>query len=257
MDDTARNADVALPRYRISEVMCEHHRVVCTEHWPVLGAADLLIRSCEDCLKIAQAVTGGRAIDMRVPDWAESAFGEEHDAYHEAGHTVAAALGGIPIRRVRLGELVVESELTSTGEVQAAGVVEIGDGETPISDFTAYVWSGMRATRAWLALRGQATVANLVDSVSKGTHDTAALQAITEPHGLPIETGRDRADEIMARHWPAVQTMAAALLRERTLTGPEVAEILRLLLPVPVRVAADVNTPELSDTDTTASKETR
>ncbi|MGW4355507.1 hypothetical protein ACWELJ_25810 [Nocardia sp. NPDC004582] len=239
MNDPAHNGE-ALPRYRISEVMCAHHRVVCTEYWPVLGPADLLIRSCEDCLAIARAVTGGRDIDMRVPDWGDAAFGEEHDAYHEAGHTVAAALGGIPIRRVRLGELVVESKLTTTGEVQAAGAVEIGDGETPIEDFAAYIWSGMRATRQWLALREQATVANLIDSVTKGHHDTAALQAITEPHGLPIETGRDRADEIMARHWPAVQTVAAALLRERILTGLAVAEILQPLLPVPVRIDAEL-----------------
>ncbi|MFE3280059.1 hypothetical protein [Nocardia sp. NPDC059239] len=76
-------------------------------------------------------------------------------------------------------------------------------------------------------------MANLVDSVSKGGHDVAALRVALDPHELPIETGRDHADELLARHWPAVQIMATTLLRERTLTGTVVTELLAPLLPAP------------------------
>ncbi|WP_157762811.1 hypothetical protein [Nocardia yamanashiensis] len=233
-------------RHRVGELLCARHRVACAEYWPVLATAIEFVRSCPDCMLVAHAVTKDEDFQMRVPDWGGTEFGREHDAFHEAGHTVAAVMAGIPILRVRLGSSVVASELTGTGEVDAEGAVEIGHGSFDTVGFAAFVWAGMRATRKWLIDNDSGDQLNLIDSMSKGGHDVAALRHNLGPHALPIHTGRARADEIITRHWPAVQAVADLLLRERTLSGRAVADLLAPLLPVPVLVA-DPDTTDDSD----------
>ncbi|MEV6073392.1 hypothetical protein AB0L82_43180 [Nocardia sp. NPDC052001] len=231
-------------RHRIGELMCERHRAMCAVYWPQTGLATEVIESCTDCRAVAKQVTEGEFFGMSVPDWGATEFGREHDGFHEAGHTVAAVMGAIPIRSVRLGSFVGSVNVTGgIGTASAAGAVDIGNGRYEAEDFAAFVWGGMRATRKWLLDQGIDDPVDLIDSAFKGAHDVAALEHHLGPHGLAIETGRERADELMTRHWPAVQAVAGALLREQVLSGAALARLLEPLLPIPVKVA-DPITPE-------------
>jgi hypothetical protein len=136
--------------------------------------------------------------------------------YHEAGHAVVGILRGIPIKRV-----TIEPTRNTRGHCRTA--VPVQDLDT--SDFLVYVCAGAAAEQRYTGRPAAIEGPDLDQAlVVASFHTGAALnsQATVDC----IERHRVLADAAVTLNWGWVGNVARALLRKRTLTGANVADLM-------------------------------
>jgi hypothetical protein len=146
-------------------------------------------------------------------------------AYHEAGHSVAAAQFNFPLRRV-----VVHQRRTPEGEAGACELVNIADA-IDADAFRAVVYT-MAGASAEKRFTGRSDAGDLRDR-----EQAAAIARIIHEHkpaDHPDIAGTVARAEVIARAlmlspatWRAVEAVAGELERKRSLTGRDIQLIVR------------------------------
>ncbi|HEY6115908.1 MAG TPA: hypothetical protein VI172_08120 [Candidatus Dormibacteraeota bacterium] len=201
---------------RLIDLMCDWHRqhILDTRLWPEgyqAGNHNPGNNSCHDCGVVGAGQPAGRpgifpGYDTMVMP-----------AVHEAGHVVAVA---------HLGGTVEYVTLESSGR-EGSTAHWTGEASEELATSDAMVTWGLAAesaTRRMLHLSGNATDANLIDSVSGGALDVSDLRG----EGFSEETIRGclvRADDLVADLWMPITRVAEELMRHGRLNGAEIAAL--------------------------------
>jgi ATP-dependent Zn protease len=153
-------------------------------------------------------------------------------AYHEAGHAVVGTIQ--PVGAVRRAS--IRKNKHSAGRVTC---------ERPSATWWEAVRSGSPAEaqqaaapvirRAWAGIIAEANVSGKVNMAGSSTDfetiNMLAYQVAWEgaDTDLSAYTGRLRreTEAIIKEHWPAIQAVAAALMKRRSLLGDEIRELVK------------------------------
>ncbi len=155
---------------------------------------------------------------------------ERATAYHEAGHAVIAVLCGERLTGVEIvgdDHHLGSVDALRLGLEPAAGV-DPAVPTAPVERRLLCVLAGPVAESiitgepAWDEHSGDLDVA--VRLALQVTGDCCAV----EPY---LDAARDHLEDLLCRHWLAVETLAWALLADRRLDGATVRRLLRPLLP--------------------------
>lgn len=196
---------------RLIDRICPAHVEACLIRWVPAG-------DCSPCRQRRQELP----VPKMLPDPAYDGP-DRVNAIHEAGHSVAALVLGIPVAFVEIWQ---DSE---RGKNPDGGNTQFEDGWDAlwIDKFTM-LWAGQEATDRWLTELRQGTDANRLDMRFVARHDAAKFdRAITE-FGLGFEpdAGIVEARELVDAKWEQIVTLANALAVHRRLVGDEVRMVL-------------------------------
>ncbi|MEU1663594.1 hypothetical protein ABZ547_08260 [Streptomyces sparsogenes] len=143
---------------------------------------------------------------------------------HEAAHAVTALVGGghvcharvnIPCRPGRLG----------AGDAVFGGLHDARE--------VAAIAAGERAENRWLQEAGLWTPRRAIAVEINASTDRRACTSRHPHFGFgdtkrDYLTAHDAADRIIDRHWAEINTVAAELLKRHTLTGDQIADLIRI-----------------------------
>ena len=155
---------------------------------------------------------------------------ERATAYHEAGHAVLAALCG-----ERLTGVEIVGDEGCWGSVEALRTEAVPPQGADPAVPTAHLERRLLCVLAGPVAESIVTGRADWDEHSRDL-DTAvrlALQVAGDCHGVVpyLEAARDHLEDLLCRHWNAVETLARELLARRHLGGAELRRLLRPLLP--------------------------
>lgn len=194
---------------------------------------------------IASRASGGpRGGNLTVDD---SLNKPRYIAYHEAGHAVSAIVLGFPLKSVDLKRRVLaDGELsvgfTDTGKVNAEDV--LGKGEEVVAPYLIQGAAGPFAERRIHpdafkcgAARGDMEAIRKI-ACTAVCEPTWTLEGRMEITVDEQERNRDKIEalvnsslalttEFVNKHWPAIEKVAKQLLKRTSLTGREVAALVK------------------------------
>lgn len=211
--------DTATRTLRILDLMCDWHRTLIssTRLWPVgyiPGNHDPEgNNSCHRCAEVGRRQPSGRwqILSDLDPRWAA--------AVHEAGHVVAYLHLGIPVADASLTPSD-GNEAWSTAHV----TMNYRPGQAGTVDDVVGLWAGQSASLRWLAILGADSPANWYDAIVSSADDCQKI-ANADLRRDDRMSARDRADELVASHWDAIERVAAALLHRTTLDATALRDI--------------------------------
>lgn len=211
--------DIATRTLRIVDLMCDWHRTLIsrTRLWPIGYIPGNHDRdgnnSCHQCAEVGRRQPSGRWQVLPDLDPRQAA------AIHEAGHVVAY---------LHLGICVAGASLTpSDGNEEwstAHVTMDYRPGQAGTIDDVVGLWAGQSASLCWLAILGDDGPANWYDAIVSSENDCQKI-ANADLRSDNRMAARDRADELVARHWDAVERVAAALLDRTTLNAAELHDL--------------------------------
>jgi hypothetical protein len=154
---------------------------------------------------------------------------EERIAYHEAGHSVAVAVLGLPLYRVQLIEFEENDIVYLSGETEP-GPQNLSTLCT-IEDLTAVLFSGLFSATKYS--HREAAVGDLPSLFTKTTlhgaaTDLAQYEIISANYNMEFFDGNvfsANLSEIIDGHWTAIKKVAQRLFDSRNVTGDEVKDI--------------------------------
>lgn len=210
---------------RLIDHLCTLHAQQAELRWPVAGDLAVLFDTCGSCDQLAASLHPEGVYSIRVlPDLDHRTY-EHGDAIHEAAHAVLGLAADMPLN---YAEIAARTDSMQAGP---RSHTKWHDYETPIEQWAAMCWSGLRAHMRWLTELGLDTRANRVDVVNMGCHDTKLVLDAARTHGLPNDIGWTLSADLLERHWPTIERVADALLAAGRLSGDEIAALARVGVP--------------------------
>jgi len=151
-------------------------------------------------------------------------------AYHEAGHAVMAQLCG---RRVTEVEIIGDEE--HSGTVQWRRLAEEHPAEDDPGIPTAPIERRLLCVAAGMVAEAMISGRNSWNESSDELDEAVrlAMRVVGDcERVLPfLEVVREHTEDLLRRHWPAVESLAASLMEHQKMTGEEVRSLLAPLLP--------------------------
>ncbi len=151
-------------------------------------------------------------------------------AYHEAGHAVMAQLCG---RRVTEVEIIGDEE--HSGTVQWRRFAEEHPAEDDAGIPTAPIERRLLCVAAGMVAEAMISGKNSWNESSDELDEAVrlAMRVVGDcERVLPfLEVVREHTEDLLRRHWPAVESLAGELIRRRRMSGEEVRRLLAPLLP--------------------------
>ena len=149
---------------------------------------------------------------MALVSMSEQEYSDEHLAYHEAGHTVAALLLGRSVTRVS----IVRDDASRGVRVPSFNNAS-GQTDEVVADNMLILLAGNAAEHVRDPTRPR----------RQDAKDWSRAEALAEGTSS-LETEWTRAVDLlrMPRHWDRVEEIAQALLRERVLEGEQIAQLM-------------------------------
>jgi ATP-dependent Zn protease len=151
-------------------------------------------------------------------------------AYHEAGHAVMAQLCG-----QRITEVEIVGDDDHLGTVRSLRFPEDPSPEADPHLPTAPVERRLLCTAAGMVAEAMVSGRRDWDESSEDLDAAVrlAMKVVDDcDRVIPfLELVRDHTEELLRRNWPAVSTLAEALMEHRRLTGEQVRRLLEPLLP--------------------------
>lgn len=152
-------------------------------------------------------------------------------AYHEAAHAVMGELCGR-----RLTEVEIVGDDDHAGSVRWLRFAEERPSEHEPGLPTAPIERQLLCTAAGMVAEAMVTGRDCWDEGSSELDEAVrlAIQVVGDcERVLPyLQEVREHTETLLVQHWPAVETLAEALLVRRRMTGEEVRREITPLLPV-------------------------
>lgn len=160
----------------------------------------------------------------------DAAAEERATAYHEAGHAVVAALCG-----ERLTAIEIRGDDEHWGSVRALRFESAPRAEVDPRVPTAHLERRILCALAGMVAESIATGRAGWDERSEDL-DVAVRLAIRVEGDCErvlsyLETARDHLEDLLCRHWAAVEAVALELMARREVPGDELRRLLGRLLP--------------------------
>ena len=157
---------------------------------------------------------------------------EEHTAFHEAGHAVASVVLSGKVGRVTIVE---DSRQDSLGSTCTTSSLELARNIEGLKTSRSAAWIlGTQIQRMVFALAGETAARRASGRKDKVGSDDDYGHVADYALGIALDKVEAnaliawlerRTDLLIKTHWKPIKALAAALLRQKTLTGKQAREI--------------------------------